>query len=91
MSQVNVLVIKNKKFHQSQCSYRFFLNLINKDFKFLNKFLEQKAPYPMDSGYFLIDFDDKIILSNQTAFSSTHISQEIRSKLKKEFEYYEIF
>jgi len=92
MSQINLIIIKNNQIYHHKCGFRFILNLINKDFKFLDKFLNllNRKHYKED-GYFLIDFDDKLILSNQQMFSSNNISSEIRQKLRTEFEYHEKF
>jgi len=92
MSEVHIIIIKKRKLYHTKAGFRFLLHLLNTNFTTIDKFISIiKRKFYIGSGYLLIDFDNKVILSNQSAFSSSHIKPEIRSKIKKEFEYYEVF
>ena len=57
------------------------LELMNNDFADLPSTLKSiSTKRTHDDGYFIIDFDDKIIFSNQTGFSSDAVKN---NKIKK--------
>jgi len=91
MGQLHLIIIKKNKIYHTPVGFRFVISLLNRNLFYIDKLLRIiKRRYYTDRGYILIDLDKKIILSNQTAFSSCHLNNESRKRLQKEFDFHEV-
>jgi len=87
MSLICVLFVKNKKVYFCRLHRNRILELLNSSFSDLHGLLERiKLKRVLDAGYFVVDFNDRIIFSNQTGFASDHIKNK---KIMEEWNYIE--
>jgi len=82
-----MLIVKDRKIYFCSLHRNRVLQLLDSSFDKLPLLLEKiKQKRVADAGYFIIDFDDHIIFSNQTGFASDHIKNK---KIMQEWNYIE--
>ena len=87
MSLIYTVFVKHGKVYYCKLHIHRILNLLNTSFSELPELLENiKHTTELDGGYFIIDFNDKLIFSNQTGFASDHIKNK---KILQEWNYIE--
>jgi len=87
MSLINVLFIKNNHVYFCSLHRNRIKQLLETSFNNLPELLDRiKQKRILDGGYYIIDFNDKIIFSNQTCFASDHIKNK---KILQEWNYIE--
>jgi len=87
MSLIYTVFVKQGRVYFCTLHIHRILDLLNSSFSELPELLEKiKNKAVLDAGYFIIDFNDKIIFSNQTGFASDHIKNK---KILQEWNYIE--
>lgn len=87
MSLIHTVFVKRGRIYFCTLHIRRVMDLLNSSFSELPELLEKiKNKTVLDAGYFIIDFNDKIIFSNQTGFASDHIKNK---KILQEWDYIE--
>jgi len=80
-------MIKNSYVYFCSLHRNRVLGMLNNSFSELPLLLEKvRQKRILDAGYFLIDFNDQIIFSNQTGFASDHIKNK---KILREWNFIE--
>lgn len=91
MAQFNLIIIKDDKLYITKTNSHFLTAMINKRFRFIDKLLNIiRTRYYLDCGYYLLDFDNRLILSNQISFSSSNLSEQGKNVLD-DFDFREIY
>ena len=72
MSNIHLLVIKDRKIEKHFINYKDAINLLNN--KKVKSFLPDQDY--LDAGYLIIDHNQKIIIDNQFAFSQNSIKNK---------------
>ncbi len=95
MSNIAVILIQNREMLVLIKHYREAINLIKKNVSIKNNFFSQSihennfpaSPFFVDSGYILIDTENRVILSSQDCFN---IHEYIGKEIKRDWNVFDL-
>jgi len=81
MSTIRLLVVKGNTMYAQDCPWRTVLKFLDHNEETQTRFLRlMHAKDYLDGGYFLLDMDNKILLTSQSVFTLQDIKPSRRRK-----------
>jgi len=84
MSTIRLLIIKGNTLYSQECPWRIAIKFLNNKEQTQNRFLRLiRNKHYLDAGYILVDYDQQLFISNQSAFAIHHLNKTTRNEIIK--------
>lgn len=87
MSFITLIIIQKTRIAVIQKHYRFVIEFFNTEFSDIDVYTQDRTYDPwLDAGYIIIDFNNRVIVNSQIAFTFSDLEEKIEKKLQKKWE-----